>query len=305
MKSPATEAVESLPRRSMRPGQATGARDTPPAAKARPIIQSVDRAFDVLEALARSAGKLSLAELSLRAGLNVSTCHHLVATMLGRGYIIQDRETRRYSLSSKVFEFSEARTRQIDLVALAMPSLQRLNRATGEAVHLAVIEGTDLITVAKLSALHAVRVDHAMSQSNAAHATAAGKAILAWLPESEIDGILAAKGLERFTADTIAGRDALVEALRLVRRHGYSLDREEFRPGVYGLGAAIRSHKGTVVGSVALSLPMMRATDEIIPTARRAVIGAALQISKELGSGGALAEGARRDEAASGGLPSR
>jgi IclR family acetate operon transcriptional repressor len=237
-----------------------------------------------LEALARASGKISLAELSARTGLHLSTCHHLVATIAARGYITQDRDTRHYSLGSKIFELSEARTRQIDLVALATPHLNRLNRETGEAVHLAVIEGTDLVTVARLNSLYAVRVDNAISKSNAAHATATGKAILAWLPESEIDEILASKGMERFTPNTIVQRDALIEELRLVRRYGYSEDREEFQPGVYSVGGAIRSHKGMVVGSICLSLPTMRAMEDAVAKARRAVKSVALTMSKELGS---------------------
>ncbi len=260
------------------------AADPPVAVKAKPMIQSVERSFDILEALAQSSGKLSLAELSLRVGLNPSTCHHLVATIARRGYITQDRATRQYTLGSRIFELSDARTRQIDLRDLAAPYLARLSRETGEAINLAVIEGADLVTIAKVSSLHAVRVDSALGTSNAAHATAVGKAILAWLPENEIDAILHAKGQGRFTPHTIPTRDALIEALRLVRRHGYAEDREEFQPNVYGAGAAIRSHKGTVVGALGVSLPMMRATEDAMAATRRAVMDAAADLSKELGS---------------------
>ena len=257
----------------------------PAADGARPTIQSLDRCFDILEALARSTGHLSLGELSAQVGLNQSTCHHLVATIAQRGYITQDRATKRYALSSKIFELSEARTRQIDLLNTAMPLLQQLNRETGEAVLLAVIEGTDLVPVVRLPSLHAVRVDAALSQSNAAHASAAGKAILAWLPDSEIDAVLAAKGLTRFTPHTLAARTALIEHLRLVRRHGYAEDREEFHPNVHGVAAAIRMHKGAVAGSVCVTLPSLRATEEQIAALREAVRAAALAISRQLGAG--------------------
>jgi IclR family transcriptional regulator, acetate operon repressor len=255
-----------------------------PPGRAKPVIQSVDRAFDILEALAHAAGKLSLAELSDRVGLNLSTCHHLVATIARRGYVTQDRATRQYALSSKIFELSDARTRQIDLVDIAMPFLERLNRATGEAVHLAVIEGTDLTTIARLAAQHAVRVESSLGKSNAAHATALGKAILAWLPEGELDAILAAKGMVRFTPATIAGREALIEALRLVRRYGYAEDREEFQPNVCCIGGSIRGHKGSVVGAVGVSLPMMRASGPAVAAIRAAVTEAARGISRELGA---------------------
>lgn len=251
--------------------------------KTGPTIQSVDRALDIFETLARSNGRLSLAEISARTKLNSSTCHHLISTILRRGYVIQDRETRRYSLGSKIFELSEARASQIDLVDLAMPSLQHLNRQTGEAIHLCAIEGLDLITLTKLGSHHAVKVDSTVSKSNAAHATATGKAILAWLPENEIDEILATKGMERFTEHTIIGRTELMEQLRAIRRHGYAEDVEEFEPGVVCIGAAIRSHKGTVLGSISLSLPTMRVSDASLTRAREQVMMVAAEISREIG----------------------
>jgi len=263
-------------------GAATRA-GTMPVRKAGPVIQSVDRALDILEALARN-GKMSLAELSLKTDLNASTCHHLVGTIGRRGYITQDADTRRYSLGSKIFQLSEARASQINLIELAMPFLARLNRKTGEAVHLVMIEGTELITVAKLGSLHAVKVDSATGRSDAPHATAAGKAILAWLPPMRIDEILDARGMERFTAETITSRRALIEELRLVRRYGYSEDREEFEPGVHCIGAAIRSHKGAVIGSISLSIPTMRVSADALARARKDVMATAHEITKELGS---------------------
>jgi IclR family transcriptional regulator, acetate operon repressor len=267
-------------------GSATRA-STMPVRKAGPVIQSVDRALDILEALARN-GKMSLAELSLKTGLNASTCHHLVGTIGRRGYITQDADTRRYSLGSKIFQLSEARASQINLIELATPFLARLNRKTGEAVHLVVIEGTELITVAKLGSLHAVKVDSATGRSDAPHATAAGKAILAWLPPIRIDEILDARGMERFTVETITSRRALIEELRLVRRYGYSEDREEFEPGVHCIGAAIRSHKGAVIGSISLSIPTMRVSVDVLARARKDVMATAHEITKELGSNTSL-----------------
>lgn len=253
------------------------------AAKPKPTIQSVDRALDIIETLARSSGKLALAEISAATGLNLSTCHHLVATIMRRGYVIQDRETKRYSLSSKIFELSEARAGQIDLADLAKPYLKRLNDETREAVHLCVIEGVDLITLTKLGSHHAVKVDSTISKSNAAHATATGKAILAWLPENEIDEILAAKGMKHFTNKTITNRESLIENLRIVRRYGYSEDVEEFEAGVVCVGTAIRGHKGTVVGSISVSMPTMRVSEEVLARIRNQVRMAASEISREIG----------------------
>ena len=115
------------------------------------------------------------------------------------------------------------------------------------------------------------------------HATATGKAMLAWLPEDEIRRILASKGMAAFTPSTITDPDVLIEELRLVRRNGHALDREEFQPGVICVGAAIRDHLGAVVGAISASAPTMRATEEHLGRMRDGVMAAARALSAEFG----------------------
>ena len=249
------------------------------------LIRSVARALDILEAMSKASGNLPLSRLSKEVGLNVSTCHHIIATLAARGYVTQNADTRAYALGNKVFALSEARARQFDLLEVAMPAVRALNEKTGEAVHLAVIQARELVSVAKLDSLHAVNVDSGFAgKSHAAHATASGKAILAWLPEAEQKAILEAKGMTAFTGHTITDPEKLKEELALVRRHGYAKDMEEFQPGVICIGAAIRNHTGGVIASISASMPKMRAA----PEARTAMIvevkAAALRLSEELGS---------------------
>jgi IclR family acetate operon transcriptional repressor len=266
-----------------------GAPEAPVALRERApgTIRSVDRALDLLEVLSRSGGALALSEISARSGINASTCHHLLATLAARGYISQNGRSREYMIGNKVFDLSDARARQFNLIEVAMPRLRALNEATREAVHLAVIQARELITVAKLDSLHAVKVDSGfVGKSNAAHATASGKAILAWLPEPEQRAIAEAKGLDAFTENTITGLDALRAELALVRRHGVAYDREEFQPGVICIGAAIRNHTGGVIASVSCSTPTMRASDEGLARVEELVKAAAAELSQELGSRG-------------------
>lgn len=201
-------------------------------APARPAstIEAVDRAFDLRETLSRSGGSLSLSALSAETGLNPSTCHHLLAALAARGYIGRNPRTREYRLGNKVFELSASRARQFDLIEVAMPWLRALNRDTGEAVHLAVVRARELVTLAQLDSLRAIKVDSGFAgKSSADHATASGKAILAWLAESELRAIVATKGMERFTANTIGGLETLKGALALVRRHGFADVQERWR----------------------------------------------------------------------------
>ena len=248
-------------------------------------IQSVDRALDVLEVLASSGAELPLGEIAARSGLNSSTCHHLLSTLAVRGYVGQSRRGRTYFLGTKILELSSSRVRQFNLVDVAMPELRRLNQETRETVHLAVMQGHELTTLAILESPHPIRVaTDAAGKANAAHATATGKAILAWLPEMEIARVIAEKGLTAFTDETITNIADLMEDLRLVRRNGFSLDSEEFQPGVICVGSAIRDHLGAVIGSIGCSMPQMRAGDDILDKTKQAVRECARVLSELLGS---------------------
>lgn len=242
-------------------------------------VQSVERAFDILELLASAEREMQLREITNATGLNTSTCHHLVSTLVKRGYVGQNPRGRTYFISSKVLELSTSRLRQFDLKDVAMVELRRLNQSTGESVHLAAMQGYDLTTLAKLDSTRPIRVGTDMTgKADAAHATATGKAILAWLPETEIARVIAEKGLTRFTGKTITGMADLLEDLRLVRRNGFASDKEEFQPDVTCIGAAIRDHSGAVIGSISCSMPTIRAEGEhlasVIDAVRRSTTAA-------------------------------
>jgi len=252
--------------------------------KSARTIQSIERALDLLDILAAADGELSLGEIALLSGLNSSTCHHLLATLVKRGYVGRNRRARSYFLGARIVELSNSRLKQFNLTDAAMSELRQLNQATGESVHLAVLQGYALVTLAKLDSRLPVRVGYdEIGKANAAHATATGKAILAWLPEAEIARVIANNGLPRFTDKTIGTIAGLMEDLRLTRRNGYAIDSEEFQPGVVCIGAAIRDHAGAVVGSVSCSMPQMRAKGKAREHVKAAIKLCAAAISERLG----------------------
>ena len=261
----------------------------PPAPRdpaARHSIQSVDRAITLLEAIAEAGGECSLTELSHRTSLNISTCHHLLSTLVHRGYVAKVPVRRSYALGARVLYLSNA-CLQVDLPARAAPFIEKINENTGETVHLAVLQGDAMMKVAKREARHAVRVDTGtLGKTDAPHATASGKAMLAWLPEDDMRRVLS-NGLPKFTPKTITEWPALIDALRHVRRNGYAMDDEEYQPGVICVGAAIRDHNGAVVGAISASTPTMRASDEHLTLVREQVVTAVRALSAEIGEAGA------------------
>jgi IclR family acetate operon transcriptional repressor len=249
----------------------------------------VDRALALIDALALSGGSLQLTELAERTQLNVSTGHHLLATLVKWGYVAR-APGRRYALGARGLHLAQSFLKQVDLPRRAQPHVDRINEDTGETVHLAVLQGDVVVTLLKREGRHAVRVDTGtIGSADAAHATALGKAMLAWLPEHEIRRIVSARGMARFTPNTITDMDALIEELRLVRRHSHAVEREEHQPGVTGLGAAIRNHLGAVVGAISVSAPTLRANDAHVARMRESVMAAARALSAEFGEQGAQA----------------
>jgi len=254
----------------------------------RHSIQSVDRAMRLLEAIAEAGGECSLTELSQRTQLNISTCHHLLSTLVNRGYVAKVPVRRTYALGARILFLSNA-CLTVDLPARAAPLLAQINEKTGETVHLAVLQGDAMMKVAKRESRHPVRVDTGtLGKTDAAHATATGKAMLAWLPEDDMRRVLS-HGLTRFTPKTICEWPSLIEALRHVRRNGYAVDDEEYQPGVICIGAAIRDHNGAVVGAISASTPTMRANDEHLSLVREQVCSAVRALSAELGGPGTQA----------------
>ena len=266
------------------PGPGAKARAQSARGSDRHSIQSVDRALFLLETIAEAGGEATLTELASRTGLNISTCHHLLATLIQRGFATKV-PGRLYALGARIIYLGHA-CLQVDLPRRAQPYLEAVNQATGETVHLAALQGDSIVTLSVREARHAVRVDTGrIGKLEAPHATAVGKAIMAWLPEEEINRILAGD-MKRFTDKTITDLPALLESLRLVRRNGYAIDCEEFLPGVICVGAAIRDQAGTVIGAISASTPTMRASEEHIALMRQEITAAARGLSVEFGEPG-------------------
>lgn len=255
-----------------------------PKAKSRRTVQSVSRALDILEVLANSGGEMKLNEISAATELNVSTCHHLLTTLAERGYVSQNPRGRTYFVGNRILELSITRSSQFNLVDLALPELKALSQQTRETICLAEMRAYNLTTLTMIESSHPVRVGtNTVGRSNAAHATAIGKAILAWLPEPEIARVIAEKGLTRFTEYTLTNIADLMENLRHVRRNGFAVDKEEFQHGVMCIGSAVRDYTGAVMGSIGCSLPLMRAKPEVVDTVRRSVKRSASLVSEKLG----------------------
>jgi len=241
-------------------------------------IQSVERALLLLEHVASQPEGLTLSGMAERTGLNSSTCHHLVSTLVNCGYLMHLSRSRGYALGPKIRELSELSERESDPSVLLRDDLMTLGQRLGRGVQFAVLSGTSLIT--KLSIPHPdsrVQEPDEIEKMTALHATATGKSILAWIPDTELVRVISANGLSGYTHRTITTLSGLMEELRLVRRRKYSVDDEEFRNGVVCIGTSLREGGGAVVGAISATLPASEATE----AHRKAVISEMIAASNE------------------------
>jgi DNA-binding IclR family transcriptional regulator len=204
-------------------------------------IQSVDRAIELLEAVAAAGEPETAPVLADRCGLNRSTAWRLLATLEHHGLVERDPAGNRYSLGFAVLRLAAAAGYE-PLVRLAHPLLRRLAEATGETVNLAVARRLELVYADQLQAPH-VMAPNWLGHTVPLHATSTGKAFLAALPAEELDALLRPR-LERFTDTTITDARSLRAELDAVRACGYAVSHGELEPALWGVSAAARDAAG-------------------------------------------------------------
>lgn len=248
------------------------------------LIQSVERALDILECLANARHELQLQDITRPCGLNASTGHHLLNTLVHRGYVARSASGRGYRLGAGLLALALARRRAGlgDLAAEALPTLRELATELGETVVLATLAGSQLAILARHDPTPTAWLPDLAQAAQAAHATAWGKAILAWLPEPQIARVVADQGFNTFTGKTIGTLGELAENLRQSRRHGFALDDEEFFAGLVGIACTLRGSTGEVLGALGCALPAERASRERLQRVQLALAQATAALSRQL-----------------------
>jgi DNA-binding IclR family transcriptional regulator len=252
-------------------------------ARERGGIQSLERAFALLEEIARHRDGIGLAALSQRVGLHTSTCFHLVKTLAALGYVDRVAESKRYRIGRHVFTLAAGALDEIELTRLATPVLEKLARATGETSHFAVRAGDRVVVLAKTAGSGMFQMADQVGVLRPAHATALGKVLLAALAPEELDRFLAAGALERFTAKTVTEPAALKREIALVRRSGIALDDGEFDAEARCVAVPVRDFTGNVVGAIGISGPVWRLAMTALRDKTEAVRAAAATLSRALG----------------------
>lgn len=192
-------------------------------------VQSVERAFDLLDLLADAGGTQTLSELAASTELPPPTIHRLLRTLVGRGYVRQ-LANRRYALGPRLIRLGDGASRQLGQIA--EPVLSQLVEDLGETANLAVLDGDMVLYVAQVPSRHSMRMFTEIGRRAHTHATGVGKAILSQLDEETVRALVGRAGMPRATEQSIADPEELVTHLARIREKGYAVDDNEQEIGV-------------------------------------------------------------------------
>ena len=247
--------------------------------------QSLERGLQVIEATAAIGGTATLAEIARKTSLPRSTAHHILRALVDFGYLVQDGGAKPYRLGPRLFRLTGHTWTKEQLAEIAMPYLDELSRRTGEGTSLAVLRDGIVTIVAKRESEGAVRVVQEVGARRPIYCTAVGKTLAAWLPDQELDGIIARTVFARLTPRTITTPAAFRRELGRIRTSGFAVDNEEHIAGIRCIATPVRDHSGDVRASLCVVGPTSRLPQRRLAEIRKTLAGVAADLSARLGYG--------------------
>lgn len=237
----------------------------------------------VLDWLVRQQRDCRVTDVAAAFGIQRSNAHRTLQTLVASGWALQDPATSAYRPSLRLFELGALVEATSDLKALLRPALSALAQATGETIHLAVLDGAEIVYLDKFDSPLPVAAYSRIGGRAPAHCVASGKALLgaAGLDAAALAGRLGA--LAAHTPNSITDPVRLAAELSAARQNGFAVNREEWRQGVCGLGSAVRNARGEPVAAIGISVPAMRFGKAQAQALAQALQAAALQAEQILG----------------------
>lgn len=224
------------------------------------FVQSLERGLSVIAAFGPQAPELTLSEVARATGLTRAAARRFLLTLVDLGYMRSDGKL--FRLAPKVLGLGYAYLSSLSLPAIAEPHLEDLVRRTRESSSMSVLDGPDIVYVARVPTSRIMTVAINVGTRFPAYATSMGQVLLAGLEPDELEGYLTGVTVERFTDSTVRGADELRTRLAKVRASGYALVDQELEPGLRSIAAPVRNRQGRVVAAVNVSSHVSRITKD-------------------------------------------
>lgn len=251
--------------------------------KERGGVQSIERAFAIIEEVARHRDGIRLGKLSRQVGLHTSTTFHLVKTMLLLGYLRQVPDDKTYRIGTPLFKLAASCLDEVEMVAIAKPILEELSVTTCESSHFAIRSGDDIVVLARTAGSGAFQLMDRVGAVRPAHCTALGKILLAAFDDSQLAAFLTRRPPVPFTPKSITDPEVLAAEIATVRRSGIAYDDSEFNAEARCVAVPVRDFTGEVRGAIGISGAVWRLSLQALEEKSRLVRSAAARMSAEFG----------------------
>ena len=245
-------------------------------------VKPIRNAIRILELLGQEQG-MGVTRISQLLHLPKSSVHDILSTLHNDGLVEKDCERNHYSLGLRLFELGNMARANLELRRISIPFLRSLNEDLDETVHLTILDGWEVLYVECFESAKQLRTYSVIGVRAPLHCTAVGKAILAFFTEKQVDQMIKAMGLARFTQNTITDRQRLDREMNIIRQQGYAVDDSEHEEGVRCIGAPIHNHEAQVMASISVSGPSQRMTPQRDEEVGKLLMSKCAEISRSLG----------------------
>jgi len=247
------------------------------------IIQSIDRALQVLELFTLEKPEWGVTEISKVLNIYKSNVHNVLTTLAEKGFVIKDSKTDKYKLGIKFFELGSIVIKNMDLRKIAHPYIEELSKEFNETVHLGVLDEGRVVSIEREESDKSLCSHIEIGKRTPLHCTAVGKAIMAYLSKDKVAAIVKGKGLKKYTENTITNKKELENEFKKIREQGYAVDNIEHEEGVRCVAGPIRDYTGKVIASMSISGPAFRINESNSPNIAKKVKEYCDCISKGMG----------------------
>lgn len=247
------------------------------------LLSSVRSASRLLCTFTATDRELGVSELARRLGLSKGAVHRLLTTLAADGLIERNPRTGRYRLGIRMYELGTVVSSHYELHEAVAMYIDDLRLKTGETVQVGILDGHEVVYIERRESRRTLRNMVRLGHRNAAHITSCGKVLLAFLPEVELERILAGWSLDACTSNSITDPDRLRAELRLVRGRGYAENVAEASTEMASVAAPIHDDGGIVVAAMSVAGPITRMTESSRRRYATAVLDTTARISERLG----------------------
>lgn len=244
-------------------------------------LSTVAKTLRVLEAFSYAQPVLGVSELARKLGMGKSSVHRALSTLHEHGYVIKTPDDR-YRLGLKLHEMGQLVVSGLRLHEVAHDPLDRLRRDTNESVHLAVLDGVDVVYIDRLETAAQMRMFSRVGRRMPAHVTSSGKCLLAFGSAESVEAVVA-HGLARMAPRSITTPAMFRDVLTQVRADGYAVSVEESEKGVASVGAPVFGRDGSCIAAVSLVGPVLTLGDDQLRRYVRMVRRCSIEISEAMG----------------------